>query len=609
MHRVRRSSARSRGLVVRYTRLTGKRLRSFWGWVRRERPLATRVEIATLGLMILTLLVAYCTLVRREPEISLELPLHSQVVRANLDVLGRIAGNLWDEWVIRLDGTEKARSSSAQIALAVDTRTLADRPYRLSVDVYHRGRLVKTETRPFEVDNTPPEIVISGVPPGSLVAGVLVVDVNVQDGILEKILLDGSQPLATPALDTRRLADGWHSITFTAVDRAGNRQSETLSFVVDNSPPRIESLGVREGSALSGRQTIIPEIAEPHLADTTWFLNGNLCATGSPLDLDTKDYKDGVYTLRLEAVDANGHASSKEITLIFDNTPPTLCIRAFRWPVFELVDRSYIRVRGVCSEAAELTYEVDGLTVAGPEILLGEFSHYARVEVKVTATDQAGNSDTKTSQVRVHPDLLDYVLEPLSWILGEDRSAGISFVKPYPAAFDEYVGIFGEVGFPGPGGVGFRFPWYAAELRGYIRPIGLGMAIPLSHLLQAGTASYGDRGAWGARSASWIEVGLIGLWPSDVTKGSEEESIAESVNWIGVGVRTPLEFADLLGGGARDVLALAIDVGLRVMSIRRDVRDEGGTDIRREISTGFGFTFGIGVVWRPKPDLCSRVLY
>lgn len=587
----------------------GRGLQSFLGWIRRDRPPATWVEIAMFVLMIVSVLFAYYTLVRREPEISLELPLHNQLVRANLDVLGKITGNLWNEWVVRLDGIEKARSSSPQIALAVDTTTLADGLHRLSVDVYYKGRLVKSEIRPFEVDNTPPEIIISGVPLGTTVAGVLTINVSVQEGILEKILLDGFQPLAIPVVDTRFLADGWHSITFTAVDLAGNRRSENLSFVVDNSPPRIESLGVKEGSTLSGRKTITPEIVEPHLAGTRWFLNGNLYSTESPLFLDTSGYPDGVYTLRLEAVDANGHTSSKEIQLVFDNTPPILCITAFRWPIFQPVEKSYIRVRGVCSEEAELTYEVDGLTVVGPQIPLGSFAHRAVLEVKVTARDQAGNSGTKTAQVQVYPNVCDYILGLLSWILGEDKSAGISFVKPYPTLSGGYIGVFGEVGFPEFDSVSLRFPWVTGEFRGYIWPMGLGLAVPLPCLLQADTQSCGDRDAWSARSGTWIEVGLVGCWRSNVTKEAEEQSITQTVNWIGVGARTPLELADLLGTATHDALPLAVEVGLRVMTIRREVKDEKGISKQSEILTGFGFTLGIGVMWSPKPDPCSGVLY
>jgi hypothetical protein len=128
--------------------------------------------------------------------------------------------------------------------LVVDTRTLADGTYRLKIDAVGSNGRVTEKTISFTVRNAP---VLRFLTPaaGATVSGIARIKVKAVSTTLQsyELLLDGTrvQTQTRPAqgtygyqVDTRNLANGQHTATASAVDKAGNSATVTEQFVIDN---------------------------------------------------------------------------------------------------------------------------------------------------------------------------------------------------------------------------------------------------------------------------------------------------------------------------------------------------------------------------------------
>ncbi len=116
--------------------------------------------------------------------------------------------------------------------------------------------------------------------------------------------------------------EGIYFITLETEDAAGNRHTNTLHFVIDNTAPVIGDLSKYDGKILtsfSWDENLDELVSDLTVCDVQMFLNG------SEYD-GVSDIEDGSYVLLIAATDEMGHKTEKEVTFELDTKAPVFII-------------------------------------------------------------------------------------------------------------------------------------------------------------------------------------------------------------------------------------------------------------------------------------------
>ena len=292
------------------------------------------------------------------------------------------------------------------------TTTLIDGVYSIEAVAYDKAGNTNSDSISVIVDNTEPTLSIISPESGTFVGGSVTLRFYIFDTNLLSVTyaVNGGAPVditgeASFTIDTTTLIDGTHAIAVTATDKAGNSVTETLALVVDNTPPSVSITAPASGSYL--KDTVLVNVSgdDANFEMMRLLISGELVQTWTTggtqtYSWDTSTYTDGSYTITLVVYDKAGNTNSDSISVIVDNTEPTLSIISPESGTFvggSVTLRFYIFDTNLLS----VTYAVNG---GAPVDITGEASFTTDTttltddthEITITATDKAGNSVTET---------------------------------------------------------------------------------------------------------------------------------------------------------------------------------------------------------------------
>jgi Ca2+-binding RTX toxin-like protein len=182
----------------------------------------------------------------------------------------------------------------------------------------------------WTVDGTPPDIVITSGPSGTVTSRSGAFTFTVDDpGATVECRLDLAWAPCDPAEAWRfdGLADGHHTFEVRATDAAGNRGGEARPFSVDATAPTVRIVGGPVGSttatAAAFTYTVDDDTAtvECRLDTGPWVKDCDQPVSFSGLD-------EGEHTFAVRATDPNGLYGEDSRTWIVDTTPPAVTITA-----------------------------------------------------------------------------------------------------------------------------------------------------------------------------------------------------------------------------------------------------------------------------------------
>ena len=192
------------------------------------------------------------------------------------------------------------------------------------------------------------------------------------------------------------LTEGANSVSIEATDLFGNTGTGSITVVLDTIPPEIIFNGVNANEYYN--IDVIPTI---HVIDAnpdvlTAKLNGQDFASGTPVSIEND------YSLTVEAVDKAGNSDEKSIVFVIDKTPP----------ITELISPEENSFVGMAVEVAGSIFDmhpdktelfVDNAIVSNsiPFNLNTESYADGSHEIKLTATDKAGNSSSTITSINV----------------------------------------------------------------------------------------------------------------------------------------------------------------------------------------------------------------
>ena len=220
--------------------------------------------------------------------------------------------------------------------------------------------------------------------------------------------------------------DGVYRVTVLAEDAAGNRDSKTVSFIIDKTAPVLNITGVTEGAYSNRPVTLnfqsiesffetnnVRIMVERRLDGTTYGRNVIFANTAKNSSVSNTFSEDGDYTITMSAIDAAGNeAAVKTLTFTVDCTAPAVSLTgtkdyfvtqsavALDFSVIE----SYYQTNQVQIQASRRLANGKVETVAIPawsnsgknSSLRQQFTEDGYYTVNITATDKAGNRKEQT---------------------------------------------------------------------------------------------------------------------------------------------------------------------------------------------------------------------
>ncbi|MEM2429742.1 MAG: S8 family serine peptidase [Nitrososphaerales archaeon] len=185
-----------------------------------------------------------------------------------------------------------------------------------------------SEAITFYVDNTKPTLIINTPKPNSYLSNNILINFNVFDTNLNKVLLKiGNVSIDVTGKDsylwnTRSVNDGAHIITIVADDKTGNCVEETFRVNVDNTKPVIKILEPTPQSILNGEVNIVFNVDDMNLDKVFLRIDNSIehdVTTTQKFNWDTKLLFDGTHTIEIIAIDKASNIGKASINVTTNN--------------------------------------------------------------------------------------------------------------------------------------------------------------------------------------------------------------------------------------------------------------------------------------------------
>ncbi len=253
------------------------------------------------------------------------------------------------------------------------------------------------------VDNTPPTLDVKGIEDGQYVLDILSIEVEASDIYLRwlNITIDDNKTISIASgIHDLDLEDGDHTIKIEATDELGHVTSLTYIVHVDRTTPTLSIEGVSEGGFVKEILSINIEPRLLYLENVTISLSGNpeeLINAPYTYSIDTRQLKDGEYTLRVRTYYKTGKMIQEVLTLTIDNTYPILVIGGVEDGEYIAGDIT-LSIEALDAYLGNITLEIDGLRsdiTANDTYSTQGLTDGVHV-IAVTSFDLAGNSKKTT---------------------------------------------------------------------------------------------------------------------------------------------------------------------------------------------------------------------
>jgi parallel beta-helix repeat protein len=288
------------------------------------------------------------------PEVAITSPKSGTTVFGTMTVTANASDNVGVMGVqLRLDsdnlGTE---TTTAPYQRTWDTTATAQGTHTLTATARdaagntRTASVTVTVSNPPPPDNTPPTVTITSPANTETVNGTINVTADASDNVdvvAVEFRLDGAAPgtedTANPysvRWNTEDTADGFHTLTATARDAAGNTGTASITVRVSNDTiaPTVTITSPANGTPVSGTTPVAADASDNKGVVAVEFrLDGATPGTevATPpysVSWDTTTTTDGPHTLTAVARDeaGNTHTASVTVTVANDTTPPAVSI-------------------------------------------------------------------------------------------------------------------------------------------------------------------------------------------------------------------------------------------------------------------------------------------
>ncbi|MDO8428551.1 MAG: Ig-like domain repeat protein [Candidatus Diapherotrites archaeon] len=286
-----------------------------------------------------------------------------------------------------------------------------DNDYVLEIQVTDNAGNYVTRFINFVIDTTAPETVLTVPNTNDFVKGMVSVTGETSDLYLDTTTLYiDSLPVAYSfpfEWNTVNYSDGTHTVSYTAVDLAGNSTTVSTTVNVDNTLPAVTYVTPIVNSYVRQTVEINATIVETNLELLELLIDTELISNSLPFELNTLNYSDGEHQLSVTLTDQAGNYYRTDWTVFVDNTVPESTVS-------ELIENPtlvepFYSLTGTILDSSSIEYVLVNDQMVS--VLDGDFSFdfnviEGRNTITVTAVDLAGNQVVFLKERLVDKDLL-----------------------------------------------------------------------------------------------------------------------------------------------------------------------------------------------------------
>lgn len=325
--------------------------------------------------------------------------------------------------------------------IEISDNSLSPEGTKVTVNVTSTAGVTTTKCAYVYVDKQAPNITFSGITEGAVyntnrsltvstaeniwqkMQPVSVTATRTIDGITTNLDLGAYTANAETSTDVKNFTeDGVYTVTATAVDAAGNRDSKSITFTIDKTAPVLSINGVSDGAYSSSPVTLnfqaiesfyetnkVTITVERKIEGSTYGSTVNFVNSGKTSSVSNTFSADGDYTITMTAVDAAGNvAATQTLAFTVDVTAPVVSITgtkdyfitsqkvALQFSVVEsYFETNQVQISGSrkTADGKVTALDITGWTNTGKTSSFAqEFTEDGYYTITLASTDKAGNA-------------------------------------------------------------------------------------------------------------------------------------------------------------------------------------------------------------------------
>jgi len=218
-----------------------------------------------------------------------------------------------------------------------DTTQYTETEHKITTKAYDMLGLKISTSITVSVDNTPPTVAMISPEEDSFISGIANITFGFSDDNLESATLSLDGKIISDVTyktfhlwNTTEITDGEHVLTLIVSDKASHTKTIERITTVDNTLPTAEIREPAENAYLSGSYEVVIYGYDANLDVIELYIGQSLVASWkvSGTHTYTQDIGvDGTYTIKLIVKDKAENNIVETVTVIVDNTAPTVSIK------------------------------------------------------------------------------------------------------------------------------------------------------------------------------------------------------------------------------------------------------------------------------------------
>ncbi len=220
-----------------------------------------------------------------------------------------------------------------------------------------------------------------------------------------EISIDGSAPLDVGNVTQHTfsgLADGHHTVSVTAFDRAGNTAEDNVSFIIDTYPPVLSITSPLSGAILNLSSQTITWVGSDNGSGIDHYeisIDGGAWTDVGTNESYSSAYSVGNHTVEVRAYDRAGRNSTDSVSFMVDYMPPSVEITSPSEPYLSSDSELTLVWKGSDEGAGIFGYYIRMDDEAWIPVGMNTTYTYSFIEdgnhtIFVMAMDRAGNENT-----------------------------------------------------------------------------------------------------------------------------------------------------------------------------------------------------------------------